>query len=71
LNVWVPVPDEATAVTEMERRGFAVRAGSRYRIRSSPGVRLTVATVNEDEASNVADALHASVSELGPGTRSG
>ena len=71
LNVWVPVPDEATAATEMERRGFAIRAGSRYRIRSSPGVRLTVAAVNEDEASNVADALRASVSELGPGTRSG
>jgi DNA-binding transcriptional MocR family regulator len=71
LNVWVPVPDELAAVRALEKRGFAVRAGSRYRIESSPGVRLTVAALDEAEIGNVADALHASVSELGPGTRSG
>ena len=71
LNVWVPVPDELAAVRAMEVRGFAVRVGSRFRIRSEPGVRLTVASLDEKEAGNVADALHDAVSNLGPGTRSG
>ena len=71
LNVWVPVPDESTAVTAMEERGFAVRAGNRFRLRSAPGVRLTVASLDEVEAGNVADALHQAVSDLGSGTRSG
>jgi len=71
LNVWVPVPDESIAVTAMEEQGFAVRAGSRFRVRSAPGVRLTVASLSETEAGNVADALYQAVSDLGLGTRSG
>jgi len=71
LNVWVPVPDEASAVLAMEDRGFAVRAGSRFRIRSAPGVRLTVAALHESEVGEVAAALHDAVTELGPETRSG
>jgi len=70
LNVWVPVPDESVAVQAMEERGFAIRAGSRFRIRSAPGVRLTVAALDESEVDRVAAALHDAVSELGPGTRS-
>ncbi len=71
LNVWVPVPDESAAVSAMEERGIAVRNGSRFRIRSAPGVRLTVAALDEAETSNVADALCQAVSDLGSGTRSG
>lgn len=71
LNVWVPVPDESVAVHALERRGYAIRAGVRYRIRSSPGVRVTVASLEESEVSNIADCLQAAISELGPGTRSG
>jgi DNA-binding transcriptional MocR family regulator len=71
LNVWVPVPDESVAVRTMEEQGIAIRAGSRSRIGSAPGVRLTVASLDESEASDVAAALHRAVSELGPGTRSG
>ncbi len=71
LNVWVPVPDESAAVRAMEERGFAIRSGSRFRIRSAPGVRLTAASLDEAEANNVADALHNAISELGPGTRAG
>jgi len=70
LNVWVPVPDESIAVRAMEERGFAIRAGSRFRIRSPQGVRLTVAALDESEANDVATALHDALSELGPGTRS-
>lgn len=71
LNVWVPVPDESTAVGAMASRGFAVRAGNRYRIRSSPGVRITVASLDEGQADEVADALYGAVTELGSVTRSG
>jgi DNA-binding transcriptional MocR family regulator len=71
LNVWIPVPDESAAVGAMARRGIAVRGGNRYRIRSSPGVRLTVASCDEAQVDGVADALHDSVTELGKETRSG
>jgi DNA-binding transcriptional MocR family regulator len=71
LNVWVPVPDESVVEGVMERRGFAVRSGARFRIRSAPGIRLTVASLDEAEAGRVADALHEALSELGPRTRSG
>jgi DNA-binding transcriptional MocR family regulator len=70
LNLWVPVPDESAALGAMVRRGFAVRAGSRYRILSSPGVRITVASLDEVQADGVADAIYDAVTELGPGTRS-
>jgi DNA-binding transcriptional MocR family regulator len=71
LNIWVPVPDESAAVAAMARRGIAVRGGNRYRIRSSSGVRMTVASCDEAQVDGVADALHDAVTELGPGTRSG
>jgi DNA-binding transcriptional MocR family regulator len=71
LNIWVPVPDESAAVAAMARRGIAVRGGNRYRIRSSSGVRMTVASCDEAQVDGVADALHDSVTELGAETRSG
>ncbi len=71
LNVWVPVPDEPAVVLAMEERGFAIRAGGRFRIRSAPGVRLTVAALDDGEADGVARALHGAISEPRPGTRTG
>jgi len=71
LNVWVPVPDESVVERAMEQRGFAVRSGARFRLRSEPGVRLTVASLDEAEAGRVADALYESLYELGPRTRGG
>lgn len=43
LNVWVPVPDETAAVTALLAAGWAVAPGSRFRLASGPGIRLTVA----------------------------
>jgi len=57
LNVWVPVNDETAAVAGMRDRGIAVRAGARFRIRSGPGIRVTVASLPEKEAEGIADAL--------------
>jgi DNA-binding transcriptional MocR family regulator len=61
LNVWVPVADETTAVTALRDAGWVVSPGARFRIRAEPGIRITVATLDEDEvaplAVAVADAL--------------
>ncbi len=62
LNVWIPVPDEAAAVSSLLQRGWVVAAGRPYRLRS-PGhaIRVTTATLSEPEAQrlarDVADAL--------------
>ncbi|MFC1411057.1 aminotransferase class I/II-fold pyridoxal phosphate-dependent enzyme [Streptacidiphilus sp. N1-12] len=42
LNVWIPVPDETVAVAGLLQRGWGVAAGSRFRLSSPPGIRLTV-----------------------------
>jgi DNA-binding transcriptional MocR family regulator len=43
LNVWVPVDDEAAVVAAMQQRGFALRSGARFRLRSGPAVRISTA----------------------------
>lgn len=57
LNVWVPVPEEAAAVAALAQAGWAIRAGERYRLKSPPAVRVTVAALEAREAEAVAAAL--------------
>lgn len=57
LNVWVPVPDEAATVRGLLGRGWCVRAGARYRMRSAPAIRITVAELSPERAEQLADAL--------------
>lgn len=59
LNVWIPVPEEARAVNALASAGFAVRAGEPHRLRSAPAVRITVATLQPQDAERVADVLGA------------
>jgi DNA-binding transcriptional MocR family regulator len=66
LNVWVPVPDEASALSALAEAGFAARAGERYRLRSGPAVRITTARLSHRDALRVTDALARSVA---PGLR--
>ena len=61
LNVWIPVAEEAAAVAALAERGWAVRAGEPYRTRTSPAIRVTVATLRPPEAERFADDLAASV----------
>lgn len=61
LNVWVPVPDEQVALSRLQERGWAAGAGARYRLRTPPAVRITVARVDVAEAEPVADALAGSL----------
>jgi DNA-binding transcriptional MocR family regulator len=57
LNVWVPVPEEAAVVTALAQAGWAVRAGERYRLRSGPAVRITIAALPPRDAERLAAAL--------------
>jgi DNA-binding transcriptional MocR family regulator len=57
LNIWIPVPDETAAATGLLARGWAVAPGSWFRVRSGPGVRVTIAGLRVEEASPLADAV--------------
>jgi len=57
LNVWIPVSEEAVVVAGLAHAGWAVRAGERYRVRSAPAVRITVAALAPNEGERLAAAL--------------
>lgn len=59
LNVWVPVDAEDVVGAGLLARGWAVAAGSRFRLRSGPAVRITVAALRPDEAGTLAADLAA------------
>ncbi|MYT27140.1 aminotransferase class I/II-fold pyridoxal phosphate-dependent enzyme, partial [Streptomyces sp. SID7760] len=61
MNVWVPVADETGAVTRLLAAGWAVAPGSRFRVVSGPGVRITVSGVRPGEVAGLAEAVAASV----------
>jgi DNA-binding transcriptional MocR family regulator len=68
LNVWVPVAEEQAVVSRLLAEGWAVTAGERFRRRSRPAVRVTVARLKPAEAPALAASLAAA---LGPGPRLG
>jgi DNA-binding transcriptional MocR family regulator len=57
LNVWIPVADETAAITRLLTAGYAAAPGSRFRIGSSPGIRVTIADVARTEIEPLADAI--------------
>jgi DNA-binding transcriptional MocR family regulator len=57
LNVWIPVADELSVVQQLAASGYAVAAGSRYRIGSPPAVRITSARMAVRDAPKVAAAV--------------
>ena len=57
LGVWVPLAEEAAAVSQLLVQGWAVSPGERYRIRSGPGIRITTTDLQPDEAERLADAF--------------
>ena len=61
MNVWVPVPDETGAVARLLRSGWAVAPGSRFRLASPPGVRLTVSSLTMEKVEPLADAVAAAL----------
>ncbi|OMC56528.1 GntR family transcriptional regulator [Mycobacterium sp. IS-836] len=65
LNVWIPVPDETVAITRLLGAGWAAAPGTRFRIRSGPGMRITIADLAADEIEPLADAVAAAVRGTG------
>ena len=57
IGVWVPLADEAAAVRELLAGGFAVSPGERYRVHAPPGIRVTTAALEPDEAERLAAAF--------------
>jgi DNA-binding transcriptional MocR family regulator len=68
LNVWIPVPDETVAITRLLNTGWAVAPGTRFRIRSAPGIRITIADLTADEIDPLADAVVQAVHATGRGS---
>jgi DNA-binding transcriptional MocR family regulator len=68
LNIWVPVPDETVAITRLLNAGWAAAPGTRFRIRSGPGIRITIADLTAGEIDPLADAVAQAV--LATGRRS-
>jgi DNA-binding transcriptional MocR family regulator len=70
LNVWIPVGEESAAVSALAERGWAVRAGEPYRMRTPPAIRVTISTLKPPDAERLADDLTAGVQTVrGPATR--
>ena len=58
LNVWIPVQDEAGTVSALMQRGWVLAPGAPYRLAgAAPGVRVTTATLSEQEAPRLAHDL--------------
>jgi DNA-binding transcriptional MocR family regulator len=66
LNVWVPVADEEHAVAGLFAAGWAVTAGARFRHATEPAIRVTVSTLQAEEAPRLAADL---ATLLSPATR--
>lgn len=55
LNVWVPVAEETGVVATLAARGWVLAPGAPYRIAASPpAIRVTTATLSEDESMRLA-----------------
>jgi DNA-binding transcriptional MocR family regulator len=65
LNVWIPVPDETVAITRLLSAGWAAAPGTRFRIGTRPGMRITVANLVAGEIDPLADAVAEAVHALG------
>ena len=57
LNVWIPVTEESATVQALLHAGWAVKAGERYRIASSPAIRVTIASLEPPDAARFAEDL--------------
>ncbi|WIM87941.1 aminotransferase class I/II-fold pyridoxal phosphate-dependent enzyme [Candidatus Mycobacterium wuenschmannii] len=65
LNVWIPVADETVSITRLLSAGWAAAPGSRFRIGSPPGMRVTISALGADEIDALADALAEAVLGVG------
>jgi DNA-binding transcriptional MocR family regulator len=57
LNVWIPVPEEATVVSAVRDAGWLVLAGERCRLATPPAIRVTTAVLEAHDAPELAEAI--------------
>ena len=50
LNVWIPLTEESAVVQALFQRRWAVAAGERYRIKAPPAIRVTITSLDVDDA---------------------
>jgi DNA-binding transcriptional MocR family regulator len=62
INLWIPVPDEYAAVRALRDEGYAVAAGTPYRLSPGSAIRVTTATIEPEEAPRLAAAIERAVS---------
>jgi DNA-binding transcriptional MocR family regulator len=55
FNVWLPVREETRVVQGLAERGWAVQPGARFRIRSTPAVRISAAGLDPADATRLAE----------------
>ncbi|WP_459644420.1 aminotransferase class I/II-fold pyridoxal phosphate-dependent enzyme [Kineococcus sp. NUM-3379] len=65
INVWVPVDDETGAAARLAAAGWVPAPGARFRLRSGPGLRLTVSTLAADDVEPLAAAVAGAVRPAG------
>jgi DNA-binding transcriptional MocR family regulator len=65
LNVWIPVPDETAAITRLLSSGWAAAPGTRFRIGTPPGMRITVSSIDAGEIDPLADAITGAIHGVG------
>lgn len=57
IAVWIPVPEEAPVVQSLLERGWAISPGAPHRLQSGRAVRVTISTVDGEEAEPLAQAI--------------
>ncbi len=65
LNVWIPVADETVSITRLLSAGWAAAPGTRFRIASAPGMRITISGLVADDIDALADAITEAVLAVG------
>jgi DNA-binding transcriptional MocR family regulator len=65
LNVWIPVPDETVAIPRLLSAGWAAAPGTRFRIDTPPGMRITISDLDAAEIDPLADAIAEAVQAVG------
>lgn len=65
LNVWIPVPDETASITALLTEGWAAAPGTRFRIGTPPGMRITVSSIDAGDIDPLADAVTRAVHGVG------
>jgi DNA-binding transcriptional MocR family regulator len=59
MNVWVSVREEAPVVRALQGGGWLALAGEHFRIRTPAGIRITVSTLKDGEAEEIATVIAA------------